>query len=167
MPASAQETSHDRVWEVIARATVCMMTTRFDGGVRARPLEPRPDREAGVIWFLTDSRGAKDDEIDADPNVCVTIVDDRQKAYLSLAGEASVGRDPDRARLLWNAHQQVWWPGGPEDPCLRVIRFVPHRAELWDGPASAAVAAFEFRSALRTGRKPNLGEKRKVTVRLR
>ena len=55
----------DRVWDVIEKAGICMMTTRFDGGMRARPMEARPDKEEGVIWFLTDHRGLKDDEIDA------------------------------------------------------------------------------------------------------
>jgi hypothetical protein len=37
---------------------------------------------------------------------------------------------------------------------------------LWDGPASTAVAAFEFAKARITGREPNLGENRKVTVKM-
>jgi len=47
-----------------------------------------------------------------------------------------------------------------------VIRVQPITAELWDGPASQAVAAFEFAKARLTGDKPNLGENRKVTVRM-
>jgi hypothetical protein len=34
----------DRVWEIIERVGVCMLTNRFAGGLRARPLEARPDR---------------------------------------------------------------------------------------------------------------------------
>jgi hypothetical protein len=37
---------------------------------------------------------------------------------------------------------------------------------LWDGPASKAVAMFEFVKSQLTGAKPNLGENRKVTVRM-
>ena len=40
------------------------------------------------------------------------------------------------------------------------------QAEMWDGPASSAVAAFEFAKARLTGKKPNLGENRKVTVQM-
>ena len=39
-------------------------------------------------------------------------------------------------------------------------------AELWDGPASKAVAMYEFAKARVTGEKPNLGENRKVTVKM-
>jgi hypothetical protein len=48
-----------------------------------------------------------------------------------------------------------------------VLKVRPVTAELWDGPAYAAVAAFEFAKARITGAKPNLGENRKVTVKMR
>src|SRR4051812_44864516 len=43
-----------RVWDIVEKVGVCMFTTRFAGGLRARPLEARPDRAAGLIWFVTD-----------------------------------------------------------------------------------------------------------------
>jgi len=47
-----------------------------------------------------------------------------------------------------------------------LLRIEPFTAELWDGPASAAVTAFEFAKARLTGEEPNLGENRKVTVKM-
>ena len=49
-----------RVWDIIERARIGMLTTQFSGGLRARPLEMRADSDVGLIWFLTDVRGAKD-----------------------------------------------------------------------------------------------------------
>jgi hypothetical protein len=37
---------------------------------------------------------------------------------------------------------------------------------LWDGPASAAATAFEFAKAMSTEEEPNVGENRKVTVKM-
>jgi hypothetical protein len=37
-------------------------------------------------------------------------------------------------------------------------------SELWDGPASTALAVFEFAKAWLTGEEPNLGENRKTTI---
>jgi general stress protein 26 len=156
----------ERVWEIIEKAGICMMTTRFGAGLRARPLEARPDKDRDAIWFLTDVRGLKDDEVEANPDVCLTFVYAKEKVYLSITGEAFVSRDVARAKALWNQEQQAWWPGGPEDPNVRVMRVDLARAEMWDGPASSAVAAFEFAKARLTGTKPNLGEKRKVTVEM-
>jgi hypothetical protein len=48
-----------------------------------------------------------------------------------------------------------------------VLRVSPVTAELWDGPASKAVAVFEFLKSRVTGKPPHLGENRKITVDLR
>ena len=69
-----------------------------------------------MIWFLTDRRGLKDDEVAFHPDVCLTFLYPEEKVYLSLTGRACVRADVSRARGLWNDEQQAWWPGGPDDP---------------------------------------------------
>ena len=73
----------DRVWEIIEQVGVCMLTTRFAGGLRARPLEARPDRNAGIIWFVTDLRSGKEQEIESEHDV-ETRVRRRKGQRLSL-----------------------------------------------------------------------------------
>jgi general stress protein 26 len=157
---------HTRVWDIIEKVGVGMLTTRFAGGLRARPLEPRPDRAEGVIYFVTDVRGAKDDEIEAAPEVCLVVIDHKDKAYLSITGRASVVDDHAKAAVIWKKTDNMWWKG-PDDPNVRVLRLVPERAELWDGPSNSAAAAFEFAKARLTGKKPNLGENRKATIEMK
>src|SRR3954462_7943551 len=165
-PSMSASSRLDRVWDIVEKVGVCMMTTRFPDGLRARPLEARPTREHGLIWFVTDMRGTKDDEIEAHEEVCLVFIDTEDKAYLSLTGRAQVLKDHAKAAEIWKKTDDVWW-SGPDDPNVRVLRVEPSTAELWDGPASKAVAAFEFAKARVTGEKPNLGENRKVTVDLR
>jgi general stress protein 26 len=143
------------------------LTTRFPDGLRSRPVEPRCDRTAGIIWVLTDDRSGKDHEIDAHAEVCLVVIDTRAKAYLSVTGRAWVLRDTVQAPAVWRESDRAWWPGGPEDANLRLLRVEPERAELWDGPASSVVAAFELAKARLTGGKPNLGENRKVIVEMK
>ena len=155
----------DRVWDIIEAVGVGMLTTQFREGLRARPLEPRPDRAAGIIWFLTDARGAKDDEVAAAPDVGLVMIDADDSAYLSITGRAQVVRDIAIARRFWKETDAMWWTG-PDDPNLCLLKLEPITAELWDGPASSAIAAFEFVKARLTGDEPNLGENRKVTVKM-
>lgn len=164
---AAQDDTLDRVWHIVEKVGVCMLTTRFAGGLRARPLEARPDRKAGLIFFVTDARDGKDAEIEGAHGVGVVFIDRDDKAYLSITARAQVLRDPAKAVAIWKRTDSAWWPQGPYDPNVRVLRVEPHSAELWDGPASMAVAAFEFAKALRTGKSPNLGENRKQTVAMR
>lgn len=155
----------DRVWDIIEAVGVGMLTTQFRGGLRARPLEPRLDRAAGVIWFLTDVRSAKDAEIAASPDIGLVVIDANDRAYLSITGRAQVVREVATARRFWKETDAMWWTG-PDDPNLCLLKIEPDTAELWDGPASAATAAFEFMKARLTGGEPDLGENRKVRVKM-
>src|SRR5437868_2988804 len=102
-----------RVWDVIEKARVGMLTTRFPGGLRARPMEARPDRDAGIIRFLTDVRGYKDDEVDIDHEIGLVFIDADARAYLSITGHAFVTRDIQQAQAIWKKTDDVWWPEGP------------------------------------------------------
>jgi general stress protein 26 len=162
---SRQDDSIERVWDIIEKAGICMLVTRFAGGLRARPLEARPDRAAGLILFVTDIRSPKEDEIEVEHAVCLVFIDAAEKAYLSITARAEVRRDHAKAAQIWKTTDNAWW-NGPDDPNVGVLRVRPLTAELWDGPASKAVAAYEFVKGQLTGEPPNLGENRKVTVRM-
>ncbi len=162
----AREQDERRAWDVMEKVGICMMSTQFEGGIRARPMEARIDRAEGLIWFLTDIRAAKDDEVEAWPDICLVFIDPEEKVYLSVSGRAEVVHDRAKISSLWNDQQQAWWPDGPDDPNVRVICFVPELIEFWDGPANPSVARREFRKAAATGEKPNLGERRKKSVDL-
>lgn len=163
--SKSKEHHLDRIWDVVDKAGACMLTTHFPEGLRARPMEPRPDRDNGAVWFLTDRRGLKDDEIRSCPEVCLTVTLEAEKVYLSLTGEASACRDRKQARALWNKKQEAWWDG-PNDVNLLVLRVDLKRAEMWDDPADADYASYEFAKARIFGKKPDLGEKRKVFVEM-
>jgi len=160
-------TQRGRIWEIVREASVCMFVTTGKKGLRARPLDARPDPAEELIYFLTDIRGSKDDEIAANDEVCLVFVDEKAKAYLSITGTASVIKNEAIAKKFWKETDEVWWPDRERDPNLRVIRVEPAYAELWDGPADPKVASREFALARATGKKPDLGENRKVVVPLR
>jgi general stress protein 26 len=161
----------ERVWDVLEKNNVGMLTTafstQFESALRARPLQARPDRNSGVIFFVTDARSHKDEEIAANPNVCFIVIDEDEKVYLSLTGRASVRTDPAKATQIWKKTDDVWWKRGPDDPNVRVLTIEPVTAEIWDGPSSSLVAAYEFAKARVTGEKPDLGENRKKTISMR
>jgi general stress protein 26 len=108
---------------------------------------------------VTDIHSAKEDEIKATPDVGLVFFDPNDKAYLSITGRASVIRDADKTKAVWRKTNEVWWPGGPNDPDVCLLRIEPSTAKLWDGPASAVATAFEVPKAKLTGEEPKLGEK--------
>jgi general stress protein 26 len=155
----------DLVWDIVERLGVCMLTTRGPTGLRARPLQARLDREAKTIWFITDARSSKEQEIAADREVGLVFIDKDTSTYLSITGSAEELRDRDVTAAIWQTTDKMWWHG-PDDPNVSLLRFTPVRAELWDGPSSKTIVAFEFLKSQITGVKPHLGENRKVTINM-
>ena len=160
-----EEAQIDRVWEVIEKAGVCMMTTRFADGLRVRPMVTLPQRDENVIWCLTDRRGVNEDDIETLPEVYLTFVYPNERVYLALTGEAFVGTDPEEARLLWTPQDEAWW-SGPDDPNLLVMRVELWRAEMWESPLNGSVADFQFAKARLFGTRADLGDSHKITVEL-
>jgi hypothetical protein len=113
---------------------------------RAQRIHPIAERAGGFInqWCGTGP-------VESEHDVGLVFVDAKANAYLfSITPRADVRRDPAQASEIWKATDDAWWQG-PEDPNVCVLRIHPLTAELWDGPSSNAVAAFEFVKAQLTG----------------
>jgi general stress protein 26 len=159
------ETDLDRVWDIMEDISVCMVTTHAGGRMRSRPMHAIPDRDENAVYFITDTRGAKDDEIAAAPDVCLAFADIGDNTYLSVTGIAATVRDPAKAEELWSTEAQAWWPRGPRDPAVRVLHVVPEQAEYWDTRGNSVTVALKLMAARMTGQEPDLSTNRKVNVR--
>jgi general stress protein 26 len=155
-----------RVWAIIERVGVCMLTTQGRLGLRARPLQARPDRSSGLIWFVTDLRSSKEHEIESKHEIGLVFIGTTENAYLSITASANVLRDHAIAASIWRATDNMWWDG-PDDPNAGLLRVIPRTAELWDGPSSKMVGVFEFLKSQIIGAEPHLGENRKTTTNMR
>jgi general stress protein 26 len=158
--------SSDRAWEIIEKVGVSMLTTRTSSGeLRSRPVEARPERDEGCLYVVTDVRSAKEHEIDRDPHVGLTFIDQKTNAYLAITGRATVITDRTTIKQYWRTTDSMWWEG-PADPNVCVVRAELTSGSIWDGPAPKAVEIFEFIKAKITGEKPNLGENRRSDIQL-
>ena len=157
------QTGH--VWDIVERIGICMLTTHAGDRLRSRPMHAIIDREAGCLWFITDSRGAKEEEIRASPEVCLAFADTDSNAFLSLTGCAEIMHDSAKAGELWNNEAQAWWPKGPTDPDVRVLHVVPDNAEYWDARGNSAAVTLKLVAARLSGKPPDMGENRKVRMR--
>jgi general stress protein 26 len=110
----SEQCDGERIWEIIERVGVCMLTTQAAGRLRARPLEARPDRKAGLIFAVTDVHSAKQDEIEAAPDVGLVVIDAKAKAYLSITARACAMRDTAKIAQVWRKTDEVLVAGWTE-----------------------------------------------------
>ena len=154
----------DHVWEIAEKIKMCMLVTFAAGKMRSRPMHAMADREAGYLWFITDRQGAKDDEIRSAPDVCLAFADTASNSYLSMTGCAEMLRDVAKAKELWSTETQTWWPKGPTDPDVRVLRVAPDSAEYWDARGNSITVALKLAAARLSGHPPEFGENKKVRL---
>lgn len=153
----------DRVWDLMKKISICMLATWDGRELHARPMGAYVRREEDAIYFLSDVRRHKDDEIKQYSKVCLAFADTSGQNYASLAGHAEVSSDRAKIRELWGTPAKAWWDS-PDDPNIRVLKVTPAEAEYWDAPGKT-LAYIKMATAAMTGHRPDMGENRKVGMR--
>jgi general stress protein 26 len=152
----------ERTWELMKKIGFAMMVTRDGEKLRARPMAAYLDRDANTIFFLSDARRHKDDEIASNPQVNLSFADASDQKYVSVSGTAVVSNDRAKIKELFSTPAKAWWDSA-EDPNIRVLKFTPDDAEFWDSPGTV-ISYVKMAAAAVTGTRPDLGTNRKVAI---
>ena len=134
-----------------------MFTTRDQNGhLVSQPMTNQQVDGEGGLWFYTRSTTELWDNIAHEPEVNVSFADPDNSTWVSISGRSE--RVVDRARIheLWNAMVQAWFPSGPEDEHVVLVRVLPHAAEYWDANDSKMVRMFAMAKAAVTGTQPDV-----------
>lgn len=156
-----------RIGALIDAIGIGMLATRAaDGAWVSRPVAPLPGEDGfnGTLWVFTSKASHKASEIRAHPWVNLAMASPRDNAFVSLSGQARVRRDSRRIAALWTPAQRIWFPGGPDDPDLTLLRLDVETAEYWDGPTSWAGKALRFAVAAATRNPDATGSNRTVRI---
>lgn len=152
------QTSAERVHlaELIAPMSVAMLTTvDASGALQSRPMAPLALDGQGVLWFFTDIRSAKVDQLRR-ANLC--FVDAANASYVSLSGHGALSTERVHIQALWTAFARPWFPDGPESTNLALLKFVPETADYWDAPHSRMVRMLAVAASVVAGAPIALGE---------
>ncbi len=148
MEKNSARDDRTKLAELIKDIRVAMLISPVDqgtegdpgpGGVHVRPMHTQHIDTAnfdGELWFFTDADSQKARDINADAPVLLTYADAGKNRFVSVQGRASIEQNPAKAQELWNVHAKGWWPEGPNDPRVRLIRVRVTSAEYWDGPSN-------------------------------
>ena len=152
----------DRAWELMKKIGFAMLVTRDGDKLRARPMSAHIERENNAIYFLTDARRHKDEEIASHPDINLSFADAGDQKYISVTGTAVVSNDRAKIKELFSMPAKAWWDS-PDDPNIRVLKITPDDAEFWDSPGSV-ISYVKMAAAAVTGTRPDLGVNRKVSL---
>ena len=150
----------DRVWELMEKISICMLTTHDGEQIRSRPMAAFVRRDDSAIYFLGDAKHHKDEEIERNPNVGLAFADAAPSPITKPS--RSVSNDRQKIKELWGPSAKAWWDS-PDDPNIRLLTVTPDDAEFWEGPGKI-VGTIKMMAAAATNTRPNYGENRKVTM---
>lgn len=160
----SRESDFEKFREMIKDIDLCMLTTVDENNdLHSRPMSLNSDvDESGNLWFFTSSNSHKASEIERTPNVNVSFVDTRKQQYVSVSGTAALVQDRQKIKELWKPVLKAWFPDGPDQPDVALLKVNVTKAEYWDGPSSTISQAISFVSAIFTGKQVELGENKKL-----
>lgn len=157
-----REKDLDQVWKLMEKIGFCMLATREGKDIRSRPMAAHVERAENTVYFLTDAGSHKDDEIEADSNVCLAFADSGGQKYVSVSGRATVSNDRARIRELWSTPAKAWWDSA-DDPAIRVLKVTPADAQYWDSPGTV-VSYVKMLAAAVSDTRPEIGDSGKVRM---
>lgn len=131
--------------ELIRDVDIAMFTTTgVDGRLYSRPLGTQQVAFDGDLWFATSADSPKVAEISLNPQVNVAYASPSKNTYVSVAGTARIVDDRAKVEELWSPAMKLFFPGGKDDPNLRLIHVRAESAEYWDGPGTLLGKALSF-----------------------
>lgn len=136
--------------------------TAPDGTLTSRPMAMQEVEFDGDLWFFAERGSRKTAHIAANPRVNVAC--GSASDWVSVSGTASVVDDPARKRELWNGGVEAWFPDGPDDPAVILLRVEAEGAEYWDSPGGRIATLVSFVKARVTGERYSGGENATVDM---
>jgi general stress protein 26 len=152
-----------KVAELLEDERIGMFTTTSpDGTLTSRPMALQEVEFDGDLWFFASRGSRKVAHLTADPQVNVVTVG--SGSWVSLTGHAQVVDDLATKKELWNTVVEAWFPDGPEDPDVVLIRVAAASAEYWDSPGGRVASLISFAKAKVTGQPYDGGENETVQL---
>ncbi|HEY8963418.1 MAG TPA: pyridoxamine 5'-phosphate oxidase family protein [Alphaproteobacteria bacterium] len=163
---SEEKEGRDKIFDLIKDIRIAQLITQSgDGQLCARPMSAvEYDDVDGALWFYTSIDSAKVAEIEYNPHVLLSYSEPSEQNYVSISGTAEIITDHTKIKELWFEPVRIWFPDGPDDPNLALLRVTPYSAEYWDAPAKSFVYAFGYIRQRLTGKAPKTGDHGKINM---
>jgi general stress protein 26 len=149
--------------ELVQKFRIAMLTTvSADGALTSRPMAVQETEFDGDLWFFAQRDSDQVRHLSADPRIGVAL--SSLDTWVSISGTAELVEDRAKARQLWNSAVEAWFPNGPDDPDVVLLKVHADGAEYWDSPGSRVMTVLSYAKSKLTGNRPDVGENEKVDL---
>jgi len=135
----------DKIKEIVQKSQTCFFTTILaDGETNSRPMSVQQVDDEGNLWFLSSEDSHKNMEVTLDPKVKLYFQGSTHSDFLELTGIATISRNREKIKELWQFVIKTWFTEGVNDPRITVIKIRPTDGYFWDTKHGAAIAGIKM-----------------------
>jgi len=124
-----------RLSELLGSASIAVLTAPggYTNGVSCPLLIQRVD-ESATVWLLSSQRAVHALALGHEHPLALVIIPTQPGRHLVLHGRGFQPADgSDTAAAHWHDGFRAWFPKGPEDPDLLLLKIPIVGADCWDG----------------------------------
>lgn len=133
---------------------ICMFLTKADNREEGcRPMATMKVDDDATIWFFTNDKSSKVDELMKDDEVHLVYSHPGKDSYINLWGTGEVLYDREKIKELWNPMLKAWFPDGIDDPNLCIIKVTPTEAYYWSSDGNKMIEFFKMAASIVTGKR--------------
>lgn len=119
----------DAAREIMAASETCaLITLDREGRSRVRVMDPFLPESDFTVWFGTNPKSRKVDQIKKDPRVSLYYFDSNSSGYVMIHGIAQLVDDPKEKEKRWKDVWKLFYPDKPEGYLL--IKVSPEWMEV-------------------------------------
>ncbi len=148
-----QQEALKKLKKLVDEIRVCMFITNSanEDDEHTRPMSTIEAEEDGTLWFYTDIRSIKVEEVATDQQVHLTYAHPGKESYLNVRGTATVVTDKQKIKDKWTSYVKAWFPDGVDDPNLALLKVTPKSSYYWDSETGKMVQFIKIAVAAITG----------------
>jgi general stress protein 26 len=150
--------------KLINDINVCMFITNNQKDEHTRPMATIEVEDDGTLWFFTDIRSIKVEEVSVEKTVHLVYAHPGKESYVDVWGKASVLTDRKLIKDKWKTIVKAWFPNGADDPNLGLLKVVPANIYYWDAETGKMVAFLKMAASVVTGKTLADGAEGKLKV---
>ena len=158
------EEGKKKIKELVEDIKTCMFCTNTEElPFNTRPMATVDVDEHGNLWFMSNIKSNKNDEIKDDQQVQLIYAKGGDSHFLSLSGKAFIIKDQAKIDEYWNMFAKAWFDG-KRDPDISLIKIVPDNAYYWDTVHGKMVSLIKIAISAVSGKTMDDGVEGKIDL---
>lgn len=143
----------DKFKKLADEIKICMFITNAndDDHEHTRPMATIQAEENGTLWFYTDVRSIKVDEVAQKREVHLVYAHPGKESYLDVWGFAEVITDRQQIVDKWSPVVKAYFPDGVTDPNLALLKVQPSQAYYWEAETGKMVHFLKMAASIVVG----------------